>query len=453
MAFIVNLLYTLAAFALALGILIVVHELGHYLVARLCGVKVLRFSVGFGRPLYSKRLGEDRTEWAISVFPIGGYVKMLDEREGEVSPVELHRAFNRQSVYRRIAIVLAGPIANLVLATLLYWALFMHGIPGMKPVIGPVKAGTAAAQAGFRTGEEILDVDHSAVKTWDDVRWILIRHAMKKGEIDISAKTGSGIILHRLDLAHADIENQNFLESLGFERSEFVVPAVIGEVMQGGPAAKAGLEVGDKILSLDGKPVKTWEEMAGFIRKNLDKPVALKMERRGKRLALTVFPEIATENGLAIGKIGVGAKIEQMDELFTVVRYPPVTAFQHAFDKTWETSGFTLKMLGEMVLGKVSVKNIGGPVTIADYAGQSARIGPLAFLSFLAVISISLGVLNLLPVPVLDGGHLMYYMAEIIRGRPLPDKALEIGQQVGLILLFSLMALAIYNDLHRLITG
>ena len=448
-----SLLYTLAAFVLALGILIIVHELGHYLVARLCGVKVLRFSVGFGRLLYSRRWGTDRTEWAISAFPIGGYVKMLDEREGEVSPLEAHRAFNRQSVYRRIAIVLAGPVSNLALAVLLYWVLFMHGIPGMKPVTGPVKTGTAAALAGFEAGEEILDVNHSPVKTWDDVRWILIQQAMKKGEIDISARHDGHVMLHRLDLSHADIENQDFLENLGFERMNFVIPAVIGEVAQGGPAERAGLNPGDRVVSLNGKPVKTWEEMAQFIRMNRAKPVAMEIERNGARLDFTVFPEISTENNKIIGKIGIGAKIEQMEKLFTTVRYPPGTAFLHAFDKTWETSWFTLKMLGEMFLGKISVKNLGGPVTIADYAGQSARIGPLAYLSFLALISISLGVLNLLPVPVLDGGHLMYYMAEIIRGRPLPDKAMEIGQQLGLFLLFSLMALAIYNDLHRLITG
>ena len=448
-----NIFFTLAAFALALGILIIVHELGHFVVARLCGVKVLRFSVGFGKPLLTKRLGADGTEWAIAAFPLGGYVKMLDEREGEVPPAEAHRAFNRQSVYKRIAIVLAGPLSNLCLAVLLYWVLFMHGIPGMKPVLGPVTTGTAAFHAGFREGEEILDVNDTPVKTWDDVRWILIQEAMKKAQIPVSASEKGQVILHRIDLSHADIDSKTFLSDLGFEIPRLVIPPVVGEVVKGGAADRAGLATGDRIVSLDGKAVGTWDEMAQFIRKNGDKPIKLEALRKGSALQLTVVPEVVSEHGQRIGRIGIAAKIDRMEKLFTTVRYSPGTAFIHAFDKTWETSDLTLKMLGEMFVGKISVKNIGGPITIADYAGQSARIGPFAYLSFLALISISLGVLNLLPVPVLDGGHLMYYMAEIIRGRPLPDRAMEIGQQVGIFLLFSLMALAIYNDLHRLITG
>ena len=451
-----NILYTLAAFAIALGILIVIHELGHYLVARACGVKVLRFSVGFGKPLFSRRIGSDRTEWSIAAFPIGGYVKMLDEREGEVSPGEAHRAFNRQTVYRRSAIVLAGPAFNLVLAVLLYWVLFVHGIPGMKPVLGPIKPDSAVAQAGFREGDELLDIDHRKVKTWDDVRWILIQQAVKKAAIDISARDTEGrIVPYKLDLSHANIDSKDFLSDLGFERVQFFLPPVIDEVTKDGPAGRAGVAAGDRIVALNGEPVKSWAEVAAFIRKNGSVPVRMEIERNGAPVAVNIIPELATENGQRIGRIGIAAKIDQgeMDRLFTEVRYSPLEAFIRAFDKTWETSGFTLKMLGEMFLGKISMRNIGGPITIADYAGQSARMGAVAYLNFLALISISLGVLNLLPVPVLDGGHLMYYIAEIVRGRPLSDRAMEIGQQVGMFLLFSLMALAIYNDLHRLITG
>ncbi|HQT25401.1 MAG TPA: RIP metalloprotease RseP, partial [Burkholderiales bacterium] len=388
-------------------------------------------------------------------FPIGGYVKMLDEREGEVAAYEAHRAFNRQSVYKRVAVVLAGPASNLLLAVLLYCVLFLHGIPGMKPVLGPVKTGTAAALAGFRAGEELLDVDHQSVRTWDEVRWALIRQAMKKAEIPISSNDQGHVVLHRLDLSHADIDSKDFLSDLGFEPPHLSIPSVIGEVVKGGPADRAGLKAGDEIVSLNGKSVATWEELAQYIRRNGSRPINLEVSRHGSVMHVGVVPELARENGEDIGKIGIAAKIDEskVESLFTVVRYGPQQALLHAFDKTWETSDLTLKMLGEMFLGKISVKNIGGPITIADYAGQSARIGPYAYLSFLALISISLGVLNLLPVPVLDGGHLMYYMAEIIRGRPLPEKAMEIGQQVGIVLLFSLMALAIYNDLHRLITG
>ena len=451
-----NILHTLAAFVMALGILIVIHELGHYLIARACGVKVLRFSVGFGKPLFSRCIGADRTEWAIAAFPIGGYVKMLDEREGAVTPEETHRAFNRQTVYRRCAIVLAGPASNLVLAVLLYWGLFVHGIPGMKPVLGTIKPDSAVAQAGFREGDEILDVDHQEVKTWDDVRWILIQQAVKKAAIDVSARDAEGrIVPYKLDLSHADIDSKDLLSDMGFERVQISLPPVIDEVKKDGPADRAGVAAGDRIVALNGHSINTWSEVAGFIRKNGSVPVRMEIERNGARLSVQIIPEVATENGQRIGRIGIEAKIDrdEMDKLFTQVRYPPLEAFFRAFDKTWETSGFTLKMLGEMFLGKVSMKNIGGPITIADYAGQSARMGFVAYLNFLALISISLGILNLLPVPVLDGGHLMYYMAEIVRGRPLSDRAMEIGQQLGMFLLFSLMALAIYNDLHRLITG
>lgn len=451
-----NILFTLTAFALALGILIVVHELGHFLVARACGVKVLRFSVGFGKPILSRRFGPDLTEWSIAAFPIGGYVKMLDEREATVSPEEAHRAFNRQTVYRRMAIVLAGPASNLFLAVILYWILFMHGIPGMKPILGEIAPGSAAARAGFQTGDELAEVDGNTVKTWEDVRWILIQQAVKKSEIAVSVKEADGqTAQHRLDLKLADIDSKNFLSDLGFEPARVVVPAVIGEVVQDGAAARAGLTAGDKIVALNGLPVKSWEEAAAFIRKNGAAPLKVGIERAGTPMTLTVTPEIVKDNGQNMGRIGIAAKIDRndMDRLFTEVRYSPGKAAVHAVDKTWETSRFTLKMLGEMFLGKISMKNIGGPITIADYAGRSARVGAIAYMNFLALISISLGVLNLLPVPVLDGGHLLYYMAEIVRGRPLPDRALEIGQQVGIFLLFSLMALAIYNDLHRLITG
>ena len=451
-----SILFTLAAFGVALGILIIVHEYGHYAVAKRCGVKVLRFSVGFGKPLYTRRIGPDRTEWSISAIPLGGYVKMLDEREGEVDPGEAHRAFNRQSVYKRCAIVLAGPLSNLLLAVLLYWILFLHGIPGMKPILGPVKPDTPVAEAGFREGEEIYSMGQRKIRTWDDVRWVIIKHAVDGGRIEVSSRNREGrLVLHELSLGKVDLDSADILSDIGFDREPLVLPPVIGEVVPDGPAARAGLLPGDPFESLDGQAVKNWSEVAAFIRTHGGIAVKAGIERKGNRLEVQVVPEIIRQNGEKSGRLGIAAHVDQasMDRLFITVHYGPFEAFSKAVDKTRETSFFTLKMLFEMVAGRVSVKNIGGPITIADYAGQSARIGPTAYLGFLALISISLGVLNLLPVPVLDGGHLMYYMAEIVRGRPLPERVMEIGQQLGMFLLFSLMALAIYNDLHRLVTG
>jgi regulator of sigma E protease len=454
-----NLLITLIAFVVALGLLIVVHEFGHYLIARLCNVKVLRFSVGFGAPLWRRTLGRDRTEWVIAVFPLGGYVKMVDEREGRVAPEDLPRAFNRQSVYRRFAIVVAGPVANFLLAILFYWILFLHGVPGLKPVLGAVTPNTPAAVAGFQSGETIVRIGDEAVPTWQDARWVLLQHAVQKKQVRVEVRNESGAIAWRdLDLSSLSGEqlDSDFMRAVGFSYFRPALKPVIGDVISGGAAERSGLRAGDEFIAIDGKEITRWDQVVEAVRARPGKPLRVEIERDGRLLPeMVLTPGSVLEGGKEVGKIGAAPRVDPkiMSGLATEVRFGPVEGFGRALHKTWDTSLFTLKMLGKMIVGEVSLKNLSGPITIADYAGQTAQSGWVAYLLFLALISISLGVLNLLPIPLLDGGHLMYYMVEIIKGSPVSERAIEIGQHVGVALLFTLMAFALYNDINRLISG
>jgi len=454
-----SLLITLLAFVVALGLLIVVHEFGHYFVARLCNVKVLRFSVGFGTPLWRRALGGDGTEWVIAAFPLGGYVKMADEREGRVAPEDLPRAFNRQSVYRRFAIVIAGPTANFLLAIFFYWVLFLHGVPGLKPVIGPITPGTAAASAGFVSGETIVKIGDEPVPTWQDARWVLLQHAVRKDRVRIEVRNQKGeIAWHELDLSGLSGEqlDSDFIRAVGLTYYRPTIKPVIGDIVARGAAERAGLRRGDEFVAIDGASITRWDQVVELVRAHPGKTLMVEVKREGKVLpAIAVTPGAVVESGRSVGKIGAAPLIERgmMADLATEVRYGPLESLGRALHKTWDTSVFTLKMLGKMVIGEVSLKNLSGPITIADYAGQTAQSGWIAYLLFLALISISLGVLNLLPIPLLDGGHLMYYMLEILKGSPVSDRAIEIGQHVGVALLFTLMAFAIYNDINRLISG
>ncbi len=450
---------TVLAFLVTLGILVTVHEYGHFQVARWCGVKVLRFSVGFGKPLFSRRFGKDQTEFILAALPFGGYVKMLDEREAPVENAsDIPCAFNRQSVWKRIAIVSAGPAANLLLAVFLYWILFMHGVVGMKPILGEITQGSPAAVASMKSGELIQKVAGEPVNTWQDVRWIVLQQSLKSPVVEVEAVSGGNEVhLHRLALSGIDKEDYegDFLDKLGLKPYQPSVPARVGEIVEGSAAEKAGLKVGDEILLINGVAIKQWEELVNTVRKNPGHLLNLKIKRDGSNLDLPITPDAAEEDGQRIGRIGAAYRMEQaeLDKLLVNIPYTPLPALSKAIGKTWETSTFSLKMLGKMVTGDVSWKGISGPVTIASYAGQSANIGWKAFLGFLALISISLGVLNLLPIPVLDGGHLLYYMIEIFKGSPVSEAVMETGQRVGLALLGLLMVVAFYNDFNRFITG
>ena len=455
-----SLLTTIVAFVVALCLLIVFHEYGHYLAARFFNVKVLRFSVGFGRPVLSRRAGSDQTEWALGGFPFGGYVKMLDEREGPVAPSEAHRAFNRQAVHKRFAIVAAGPIANFLLAILLYWVLFVTGVPGLKPVIGPPAKGTPAAVAGFASGETILRVEGEPVQTWQEARLALLKAGVSRGIVKVETANERGeLSFHKLDLGSLDTDDldSEFIERIGFSRFQPNLAPKVGQVLPGRPAEQAGLKPGDEILAINGEAIGHWQDVVRVIGQSPDAPLELEVLRTadGSKELLRVTPDTVTENGKRVGRIGVApfVDVREMDRFRTEVRYGIVDGFFRAIGRTWEMSAFSLRMMGKMIVGEVSLKNLSGPLTIADYAGQSAQLGLIPYLSFLALVSVSLGVLNLLPIPLLDGGHLMYYIAEIIKGRPVSERALEIGQHVGIALLFTLMAFAIFNDITRLLGG
>lgn len=453
--------WVLGAFVLALGVLITVHELGHYAVARWCNVKILRFSVGFGRPLWLRRWGKDQTEWAVSVFPLGGYVKMLDEREGEVAPEDAHRAFNRQSVGRRSLIVVAGPLANLMLAVLLYWFLFMQGVEEPRPILASPPVGTVAAMTKVGAGETARKVSGVPVNTWSEFRWEVLQRALNREVIALeTSDTQGGIAIHRLDTTHlsGDALEGDIMQPLGLRLMRPDLPAVLGNVQADSPAEAAGLLPGDRVTALDDQPVSAWHELAQGISGAGAREIKLAVTRGEQQLAFRVKPELmAPAEGETKPRARIGIAVRDVPELrrnaWITVSYGPVESMRRAFTQTWETSVLSLRMMGRMLMGELSLKNISGPVTIADYAGQSARMGFEHYLRFLALISISLGVLNLLPIPVLDGGHLMYYLAEVIKGGPLSERIMEIGQQVGLTLLALLMALAFYNDINRLISG
>jgi regulator of sigma E protease len=449
---------TVLAFIVALGVLIVVHEYGHYLIARLCKVKVLRFSVGFGRPLALWRLGPDRTEWVIAAIPFGGYVKMLDEREGPVEAAELARAFNRQSVWKRFAIVIAGPLFNFVFAVLVYAGLFMYGLPEARPLLGAPPAGTLAAATAIQAGDTVRAIDGEPIATWQELRWRVLQAALQRQNVQLETQNERGhLSTVTLDLSgfpSADVE-ADVLERIGLRLYRPPLEPLLGQVLAGGAAERAGLQSGDRIVRVDGKPIDNWETFVNAVRSRPATALSITFERAGAEQTVEVVPEAVNAGGARIGRIGAGPKQPEgyAEKLLIRVQYGPLASLGRAVAKTADIALFSLKMLGKMLIGEVSWRHLSGPVTIADFAGQSASLGWVSYLTFLALISISLGVLNLLPIPLLDGGHLMYYAIEIIKGRPVSERFMELGQRVGLALLLVMMAFAFYNDLNRLLTG
>jgi regulator of sigma E protease len=446
-------LQTLLAFIFCLVPLIVFHELGHYLVARWCGVKVLRFSVGFGKVIWSRRFGPDQTEWAISALPLGGYVKMLDAREGELiglPEADLQREFTRQNVWKRIAIVAAGPLANFLIAIVLFAGLFMHGIeePSSKIHVQP---DTPAALAGLHSGDMVSAVNEQPVHAWSELRWQFIQSAIDQHEIRVVAeRAGQGRVSATLPasaLASLDLEG-DVPDQLGVGLAR---PApLVEQVVADSPAERAGLQAGDLLTAVDGVPVADGIAFIDVIRSAAGKTVQVALQRAGQTLTVSVVPQAeqakTSKGTVTVGKIG--AYVAQRPDMINVPS-SPMAAVGKALSKVWDTCTMTLKMLGKMITGEASLKNITGPITIADYAGQTARMGAASYLSFIAFISISLGVMNLLPIPVLDGGHLLYYSLEVLTGRSVPERVGEIAQRLGMGLLLSLMLLAMFNDVAR----
>jgi regulator of sigma E protease len=453
------LLQTLIAFIVVLGTLVIVHELGHYWVARWCGVKVLRFSVGMGKVVFSRRIGPDQTEWAISILPLGGYVKMLDAREQDlkdIAPDDLKREFTRQSVWKRIAIVAAGPLANFLLAIVIFAGLYINGIPEPVPKLRAVPEQSAAFHAGLRGGELVTAVNGEPVRIWSDLRWKLVKLAVEKApaRLDIErvnpgvpdGKLLESVTLSLEGISAEDLE-ADFLAKLGIDLAR--PKAVLGKIMPDGPAMRAGLREGDLVQQVNGAAINDGLALVDLVRASAGKPLRISGLRGQQEFSTVVTPDAHMQNNQMVGRINV---VVPMVPEMLVASDPPLKAVSKAVHKTWDTSALTLKMLGKMIIGEVSWKNITGPITIADYAGQTARVGLISYLSFIAFISISLGVMNLLPIPVLDGGHLLYYSLEVLTGRPVSERFGEIAQRAGIVILMTLMVVAVFNDIVRLIS-
>ena len=445
------------AFIFALGILITFHEFGHYWVARKYDVKILRFSVGFGRPLWRKEFGIDNTEFVLGAIPLGGYVKMLDEREGFVPELERTRAFNNKSLGERVAIVVAGPLFNFIFAVLAYWIVFVIGVTGLKPMVGSVEDNSVAMQAGFRVDDEIMEINGRGTATWNTVLEKLVAGVIERSVATVSVRDVRGYErLLEVDLASISIDAMaegNLLGLLGVEPVRPTIPAIIGEVANQGAAREAGLLAGDKMVAVDATPVRDWRHWVELIRAAPGIPLSVRIIRDGEYLEMVLTPqEKVSEEGETIGFIGVGLDPDfDIDHsMVTIEAYPLHTALVKGVGKTLDMTVMTLQILGRMITGQASLKNLSGPVSIAQYAGQTAQLGIVAFLGFLAIVSVSLGVLNLLPVPLLDGGHLFYYFIEFFKGSPVSEPIQMLGQRIGIVLLFGLMTLAIYNDIIRL---
>jgi regulator of sigma E protease len=447
--------YTIAITLATLAVLVAVHEFGHFWVARRCGVKVLKFSIGFGTALYKWR-DRQGTEYSVAAIPLGGYVKMLDEREGEVPAQELSQAFNRKPVMQRIAVVSAGPLANFILAIAVYWLLFLGGETGYAPIIGEVQPGSVADVAGLEVGQEIVAVDGQETPTWQALSFRLLDRIGDSGSISFAVKYPDSAMVYEseavLDQWLSDQEQPDLFGGLGIAMYTPQVPPLVDQVVAGGPADSIGMQAGDLILRADGVEMLQWMEWVDYVRARPEQAIELEYQRDGELLRAVIVPErLVDENGEVFGRVGLGVVLPEMPpELLRQFDRGPIDALGASFARTGDLVVFTLKSIKKMVMGLISPKNLSGPITIAKVATASAKSGLESYLGFLALLSVSLGVLNLLPIPVLDGGHLLFYTLELLAGRPVPEKIQALGYQIGLFLVLGIMALALYNDFSRL---
>lgn len=442
---------SLLAFIVAISVLVAVHEFGHYLVGRWCGMKVLRFSIGFGRPLAMRVAGRDRTEYCISALPLGGYVKFLDEREGPIEPADRGRAFNHRPIPQRIAVLLAGPLFNFLFAFLAYWVLFVSGIPTVKPEVGEVVPGSYADEAGLEYGDRIVKIGERETGDWETALVAMLDEIVSDRRVSIEVERADGgsrsvVITVGNDAARLT-EPGLLFDGLGFK--PWQPPAVVGSLEEEGAAQAAGIREGDRVVSIADRPVGSFTDLQEIVASRPDEEVAVGIVRDGEELTLDVKLGSREVEGRRVGFLGIGVAT---GDHWYMRQFGPVAAIGESVERTWRSTGFTIRMLARMVTGDVSIKNISGPINIAQYAGDSAAAGLNTFLSFLAIVSISLGVLNLLPIPILDGGQIVYQTIELVKGSPLSDRSQLVGQQVGIVALLLLMSFAFYNDIARLLT-
>ncbi len=449
-----ELLTSIAIALITFGLLVTFHEFGHFWVARRCGVKVLRFSIGFGKTLFGWH-DKRGTEYVVCLLPLGGYVKMVDEREGPVAEADLGQAFNRQSLGARTAIVAAGPIANFLLAIAAYWFIFAAGVTGAVPLIGSVEADSIAAQAGLEPGMEVVSVDGAETPTWRAVNQRLLRRLGESGEVVFGVRYADSDLVYesraQLDRWLVGEDEPDLLGGLGLEPFSPPIPPRIEEVVAGSPAEVAGLQAGDLVLAVDGNTVAEWEQWVDYVRDRPGETMDVEVERAQASLRLELTPATVTANGESYGQVGVRVEVPPYPEhLQREFHYNPLSALGEAVDQTWTVAIFTLDSIKKLVMGLISPKNLSGPITIAKVASASAQSGLVSWLGVLALLSISLGVLNLLPIPVLDGGHLLFYLVEWIKGSPVSERVQMVGFQIGVSIVLGIMLLALYNDISRL---
>ena len=448
----VDAISSILAFIVAIGVLVAVHEWGHYLVGRWCGMKVLRFSIGFGKPLWMRHgAAPDRTEYCLAAIPLGGYVRFLDSREADVPPRDAGRAFDQRPIPARIAVLLAGPLFNFLFAILAYWVLFVYGVPTMKPAVGEVEPGSYADDAGLRYGDRILAVGDVETGDWESALVAMLDQLVANGQVALRLENSEGertAILHVAGETRDLTEPGRLFEGLGFH--PWQPTAEVGEVVPDGPADIAGIETGDRIVAVDGTPVRWFGDLQGAVADRAGQTAVVDIERDGATISVDVLIGSVTEDGRTVGRLGVGS-VAAAGDYYYKRQFGPLESVARATDRMWQSAVFTVNMLGRMVIGDVSIKNISGPINIAQFAGASAQAGVSYYLSFLAIVSISLGVLNLIPLPILDGGQIVYQVVELVKGSPMSERAQLLGQQVGIFALLLLMSFAFYNDIARIL--